>query len=144
ATHRLGITYTFHAKDPAQLFGPDQYFFSLRLYTPPGARLTSSQGFTYTFAGPQQFGASDEPGRQMWGGFVTVADGIPYTLSLAWTVPRAATRDGAGHWRYALTYQHQAGSNQQLALAITLPGAKAPLVHYAGPLETDKQFAANF
>lgn len=137
ATHDLTITYNFKVTDPSVLFGADIYATYLRIYAPSNAQLTSVEGF-----GPQ--GASDEPGRQMWGGIVKVADGKPYTIHIVWSVPKAATSDKAGHWSYRLVFQHQSGSNQQLALTVTTPGAKAPAVSYNGVLDMDKTYTVNY
>ncbi len=146
ATHHLTITYAFDsAKHPdlqLVLFGRDFYMTYLRVYTPANARLVSYDGFNGVFGGGSylQIGTSDEPGHQMWGGYVYVSDAIAYVLHFDWSVPAAATRDRAGHLRYTLQFQHQAGSNQRLDLTIATPGGKAPALAYKGPLDQDRAF----
>jgi hypothetical protein len=142
ATHHLTIAYRFDsATNPAirpYLYGLDYYGIYLRVYTPPNAQLASLEGLKWSY---NQIGVSDEPGRQMWGGYVFLSDGVPYSLHFVWSVPDAATEDDAGHWSYHLTIQHQSGSNQQLNLTVTMPGAAAPVVSYTGALDQDRAFS---
>jgi hypothetical protein len=136
ATHQLAISYDFAAADPSQaylLFGRYYYTTYLRIYTPPGAELKHVDGF---LPGTAALDASDEPGRQMWGGEVTVQEGVPYTLHFTWSVAHAAVRDAAGHWHYTLEYQHQAGSSQ--TLHVTIAGAGRATVTFSGALTTDQ------
>jgi hypothetical protein len=137
ATHHLTITYNYKVTNLQLLFGVDRYLTYLRIYAPANAKLTSAQGFH-----PE--GTSDQPGRRMWGGLVYVADGVPFSIHMVWSVPNAATMDKAGHWSYQLVFQHQAGSNQQLALTVTPPGATAPVVTYKGALDMDKAYTINY
>jgi hypothetical protein len=142
ATHNLTVTYKFdssaHPELRSYLYGRRIYRAYLRIYTPPSARLSALDGFTGRF---QQINKSDEPGRQMWGGYVYVHDGDPYTLHFTWTTPQVATRDASGQWRYALTVQRQSGVNEWLELLITAPGATAPALHYTGALDRDTTFS---
>jgi hypothetical protein len=142
ATHQLTITYSFNsATFPAirdYLFNADWYLTYLRVYVPPGAHLAAWAGFSSS-RGFQQIGRSDDPERQMWGGYVLVRDGVPYSLHFTWSVPGAGS-EVAGQMHYALTVQHQAGSNQQLHLTIAVPGAATPVVTYAGALDQDRTF----
>ena len=146
ATHHLTITYAFdsskHADLQLVLFGRDFYMTYLRVYTPANAQLVSYDGFNGVFGGGSylQIGTSDEPGHRMWGGYAYVPDAIPHVLHFVWSVPAAATRDRAGHLRYTLQFQHQAGSNQRLDLTIATPGGKAPALAYKGPLDQDRAF----
>lgn len=141
AMHDLTITYNFKATDPSILFGVDRYRTYLRVYTPANAKLISVSGLDF---GSNEINASDEPGRQMWGGYVNVRDGQPYSLHFVWSAPNSATADKDGHWHYQLTFQHQAGSNQQLVLTITEPGAKTPAVTYTGVLDVDKTYSLTY
>jgi hypothetical protein len=142
ATHHLTITYDFNsARNPGirpYLFDADWYRTYLRVYVPPTARLQAQDGFNW---GSVQLGPSDVPGRTMWGGYLLARDGVPYALHFAWSVPHAATADTSGQRSYTLTVQHQAGSNQQLDLRITGPGATAPSASYQGVLDQDRAFA---
>jgi hypothetical protein len=141
AIHQLTITYQFdsstHPDLRSYLYGRRVYRTYLRIYTPPEAKLASLDGFKGRF---QQINVSDEPDRQMWGGYVYVRDGVPYTLHFTWSVPQVATRNSDGHWRYALTVQRQAGANQLLDLTISAPGAVTPTLSYAGALDRDRVF----
>ncbi len=142
ATHHLTITYHFDSStNPGMrsyFFGVDWYLTYLRVYAPPNAQLASQDGFNW---GHTEINASDEPGRQMWGGFVYVRDGVPYALHFVWSMPGAVTQDAAGHPRYTLITQHQSGSNQQLNLTIAAAGATSPLASYSGALDQDRTFS---
>jgi hypothetical protein len=145
ATHRLTITYRFDSStNPSlreYLYGSNFYLTYLRVYASPDARLVSVDGFN---RGEEEINASDEPGRQMWGGLVWVWDGIPYSLHFVWSVPHSATWDTTGHWRYTLDIQHQAGSNQQLNLTIVAPGARNSAVTYRGALDQDQNYSVAY
>jgi hypothetical protein len=142
ATHDLTITYKFdsstHPELRRYLYGRRIYRSYLRVYTSPGAKLSALDGFSERF---QQINMSDEPGRQMWGGYVYVRDGVPYTLHLTWSTPQMAMRDATGQWRYALTIQRQSGANQYLELQVSVPGATAPALGYAGAFDRDHTFS---
>jgi hypothetical protein len=137
ATHNLTITYRFHASNLALLYGPDRYKTYLRIYTPTNSRLVTLSGLN-NILGADQINHSDLAGRQMWGGYAIVSDGIPYTLHVSWVVSHAATRDSQGHWHYTLDYQRQAGANQVLDVTINVPGQKNPAASFSGALLTDK------
>ncbi|HEY7348003.1 MAG TPA: DUF4012 domain-containing protein [Ktedonobacterales bacterium] len=137
ATHNLTITYNYKVTDPKTLFGQDRYLTYLRVYAPANAKLKSLKGLN---GGSNQINHSDEPGRQMWGGYVNVQDGKRYSLHLIWSVPNAATADASAHWHYQLIFQHQSGSNQQLTLTVTAPGARAPILTYKGTIDKDKTY----
>lgn len=143
ATHDLTITYRFHAADLALLYGPDRYQTYLRIYTPPGARLTALSGLQ-NILGADQINHSDLPWRQMWGGYVIVEDGVPYTLHVVWTVPQAASRDSQGHWHYTLDYQRQVGAQQILHVSIGVPGDKAPKASFNGALVSDERLSVTY
>jgi hypothetical protein len=142
ATHNLTITYKFdsstHPELRRYLYGRRVYRTYLRVYTSPDAKLSAFDGFSERF---QQINKSDEPGRQMWGGYVYVRDGVPYTLHLTWSTPQMATRDASGQWRYALTIQRQSGVNEYLDLQVTTPDATTPALSYSGALEQDRVFS---
>jgi hypothetical protein len=143
ATHRLTISYDFNtARDPAMRPYVVAYYYKtyLRVYTPPPARLASFDGFN---AGYAEINASDQLGFQMWGGYVLMRDGVPYTLHFTWSVPTVGTKDATGHWRYQVEYQHQAGSDQQLHLTVTTPGDSGPALVYNGALDQDRTFSIN-
>ncbi len=74
----------------------------------------------------------------MWGGYITVPDSVPYVLNFVWTVPHTELIDSQGALAYQVDYQHQSGFNQQLALTIAAPGAKAPVVTVNQPLIEDE------
>jgi hypothetical protein len=141
ATHNLTITYKFdsstHPELRRYLYGRRVYRTYLRIYTSPDAKISALDGFSERF---QQINKSDEPGRQMWGGYVYVRDGVPYMLHLTWSTPQMATRDASGQWRYTLTIQRQAGVNEYLDLQVTAPGATTQL-SYVGALNNDRVFS---
>lgn len=140
ATHHLTIRYDFNtARDPAVVpyMVGDYYKTYLRVYTPPQAHLTAVKGFN---AGNEELHRSDQAGFQMWGGYVYIHDGVPYTLHFVWSVPHAALQEATGHWRYQLAVQHQAGSDQRLQLTVTLPGSTRPDRVYRGELDQDRAF----
>ena len=142
ATHNLTITYKFdsstHPELRRYLYGRRVYRTYLRIYTSPDAKLSALDGFSERF---QQINKSDEPNRQMWGGYVYVRDGVFYTLHLTWSTPQVATRDVSGQWRYTLTVQRQSGVNEYLDLQVTAPGATTPALSYGGPLDRDRVFS---
>lgn len=142
ATHQLTLTYKFdsstHPELRRYLYGRRIYRTYLRVYTTQSARLSALDGFSERF---QQINMSDEPGRQMWGGYVYVRDGEPYTLHFTWSTPQVATRDASGQWRYDLTVQRQAGVNEYLNLQVSAPGATTPTLRYSGALEHDQVFS---
>jgi hypothetical protein len=142
ATHQLTITYSFDSKAQPELrrylYGRRVYRTYLRVYTSPAAQLASLDGFSERF---QKINQSDEPGRQMWGGYVYVRDGTPYTLHFLWSSPQMATRDALGQWRYKLTVQRQSGAKQILDLQVTTPGAKTPALRFTGALAGDRVFS---
>jgi hypothetical protein len=142
ATHNLTITYKFdsstHPELRRYLYGRRVYRAYLRVYTSPGAKLSALDGFSERF---QQISKSDEPGRQMWGGYIYVRDGVFYTLHLTWSTPQVATRDASGQWHYALTIQRQAGVNEYLDLQVSTPDATTPALSYSGPLNNDRVFS---
>lgn len=141
ATHDLTITYNFkHSGDPSIdffLYGLHSYRTYVRIYAPPNSQLLSGTGFN---GGQVQLNHSDEPGRQMWGGYVVVRDGVPYTLHFRWSVPQAATIDKADHLHYTLIFQHQAGSRQALTLKIIPPASGSTVLSYTGALDRDRAF----
>jgi hypothetical protein len=145
ATHNLTITYKFdsstHPELLRYLYGRRVYRTYLRIYTPPDAKLSALNGFSERLQQFQQINKSDEPGRQMWGGYVFVQDGVFYTLHLTWSTPHVATRDAAGQWHYALTVQRQSGVNEYLDLQVTTPNATTPSLIYAGALNSDHVFS---
>ncbi|HEX8732317.1 MAG TPA: DUF4012 domain-containing protein [Ktedonobacterales bacterium] len=143
ATHNLTITYRFRATNLALLYGPDRYQTYLRIYAPSAARLKSISGLK-NILGHDQVNHSDLSWRQMWGGYVLVANGVPYTLHLVWVVPHAATCASDGHCAYTLVYQRQPGAQQALDLTISAPGQKKPAAAFSGPLVTDKLFSVDF
>jgi hypothetical protein len=143
AKHDLTITYRFAVTNPAELYGPDYYLTYLRIYAPASAQLVSQQGFT-NLNGSDQISHSDQPGYQMWGGYLMVQDGVPYTLHLTWHVPHAAARASTGKTTYALDYTHQAGLQQTLNTTITTPGTSHPASHFAGRLNGDKVLTVTY
>jgi hypothetical protein len=142
ATHHLSIVYNFSsASDPGMvhyLYGRDYYQTYLRVYAPKNSKLLSYSGFN---GGDEQINASDEPDRQMWGGYVIVQDGVPYTLHFSWSVAKAATKDQSGQWHYQLVFQHQAESRQHLTLTVTVPGSTKPALTFNGNLDRDESLA---
>jgi hypothetical protein len=143
ATHHLIVSYDFNsASNPSMthyLYGRQVYRTYLRVYAASNAKLLSYDGFN---GGWLQINKSDEPDRQMWGGYVNVQDGVRYSLHFTWTVANAATKDGAGVWHYPLVFQHQAESRQRLVLTITFPGSSKPALSYHGNLDRDREFTA--
>jgi hypothetical protein len=145
ATHNLTITYKFdsstHPELLRYLYGRRVYRTYLRIYTPPDAKLSALDGFSERLQQFQQINKSDEPGRQMWGGYVYVRDGVFYTLHFSWSTPQVATRDASGQWHYALTLQRQSGVNEYLDLQVSAPDATTPALSYAGALDQDRVFS---
>ena len=145
ATHNLTITYKFdsstHPELRRYLYGRRVYRTYLRIYTSPDAKLSALDGFSERLQQFQQINKSDEPGRQMWGGYVYVRDGVFYTLHFTWSTPQVATRDASGQWHYALTIQRQSGVNEYLDLQVTAPDATTPALSYAGALDQDRVFS---
>ncbi|HUY75992.1 MAG TPA: DUF4012 domain-containing protein [Ktedonobacterales bacterium] len=145
ATHHLTVSYLFNsASQPSLihfLYKKDYYLTYLRIYVPASAHLVSFTGFN---DGHVNTTKSDLPGHQMWAGLVDLPDGATYTLNFVWTVPSVATSDGAGHWRYALDYQRQSGSDQQLTLSVMAPGVKRPIVSFKGALDKDHTFTTTY
>lgn len=137
ATHHLTLTYRYHVTNAAELYGPDYYRTYLRIYASGSAQLLSLQGFT-NMNGDDQIGHSDQAGYQMWGGYLILQDGTPYTLRISWRVPHAAIRGADGRYTYALEYTRQAALQQMLNTTISVPGSSHPAYHYAGKLEGDK------
>ena len=136
ATHNLTITYKFdsstHPELLRYLYGRRVYRTYLRIYTSPDAKLSALDGFSERLQQFQQINMSDEPGRQMWGGYVYVRDGVFYTLHFTWSTPQVATRDASGQWHYALPIQRQSGVNEYLDLQVTTPDATTPALSYSG------------
>ncbi len=144
ATHHLTMTYSFDSsRNPSMryyLYGARIYHTYLRVYAPPSAQLVSLDGFNGTNV---QINTSDAPGHQMWGGYVWVWDGVPYSLHFVWSVPGGAAEDVLGRRSYTLTVQRQAGANQQLNLTVAAPGMRSPLISYSGALDQDRTFNAS-
>jgi hypothetical protein len=141
AIHHLTITYIFKKSEvPGMihyLYGRDYYQTYLRVYTPTNASLQTFGGFN---GGDEQINKSDELNRQMWGGYVHVQDNIAYSLHFIWSVQNVVIKNSAGQIHYALVFQHQAGSNQNLNLSVTLVGTPKPIFTYAGKLDHDHIF----
>jgi hypothetical protein len=142
ATHALSITYRFHASDLAALYGPDVYVTYVRVYVPAGAQLTHVEGLSDIYRADQLSGRSDEPDRQMWGGYVVVRDSQPTTLRLSWVVPHVVGADPSAPL-YRLDFQHQEGSMQTLRLSLRRPGANSFDATYTGALDRDLVFTVN-
>jgi hypothetical protein len=143
ATHQMTVTYQFNVTDPAELFGPFYYRSYLRVYAPATAQLVSLTGLT-NLDGDDQISHSDLDGHQMWGGFVVVQNGQPYTLHFTWKVPKAASPLPNGQHTYTLVYSHQAGAQQQLAVSMSVAGKKSPASTYTGPLQADKYLSLTY
>ncbi|MGO8947347.1 MAG: DUF4012 domain-containing protein [Ktedonobacterales bacterium] len=137
ATHHLTLTYRFDVTNPTELYGPDYYLTYLRIYAPATAQLLSLQGFT-NFNSDDRIGRSDQPGYQMWGGYLLIQDGTSYTLYLSWRVPHAALHFANGRYTYALEYTHQAGLQQALSTVVGVPASSRPAYQYTGDLDGDK------
>jgi len=140
ATHHLTVTYNWNVTDTTQLYGPFYYWTYPRIYAPKSAHLLSIQGFTNLY-GYDQINHSDEPGYQMWGGFLIIHDKVPHTLQLTWQVPHAAKRGANGQFAYALEYTRQAALHEVLTTTITVSGASRPVYKYSGHLTGDKVIA---
>jgi hypothetical protein len=146
ATHHLTLTYRFDVTNPAELYsnGADYYLTYLRIYTPARSQLVSQQGFTNLY-GDDRIGNSDQPGYQMWGGFLFIQDRTPYTLHLSWRVSRAAPRGAHGKYTYALDYNRQAGSQQLLSVTVRVAGSTSrPLYTFAGHLYENKIISVSY
>ncbi len=144
ATHELTITYNFDSSTAPSmihyLYGRDYYRPYVRIYLPQTAKLLSLEGF---IGGQNPSGFSDEPGRQMWAGYIFVQDGVPYSLSLKWTVPNVVTHPNATSSSYALDFQHQAGSNQYLNVTVSQVGIEKPVLVYHAALDRDQLFTVS-
>jgi len=92
---------------------------------PPGSIL-------HTQAGWEPRGTSKAFGRAVWAGFFTLNYGQTKTITLNWTVPKAASKDVHG-WHYQYLLQRQAGTQWTINLHMTLPSC-AVVTHTSGEL----------
>ncbi|MDQ2716373.1 MAG: DUF4012 domain-containing protein [Chloroflexota bacterium] len=116
-THHLSIEYAWTSV--GSVYGTGLYRDYVRVYVPPGSTLLSQNGW-------QPHGTSEAFGREVWAGFFTFSYGLTHTITLQWTVPHAAVRDGRG-WQYHYLVQRQAGVQWQLHLQVGLPACATAL-----------------
>ena len=89
------------------------YLDYLRVYAPKGSVLQAQSGWS-----PR--GSGQSYGLQEWAGLFTLNYGHSGTVSLTWTVHKAAVHDAHG-WHYTYLIQRQAGIAWNLHLQVTLP-----------------------
>ena len=115
----LAITYTNQSRPEHR---PDVRFVStyrtlLRVFVPPGATLTSASGFDGDIT------SSQECGRQVFGGQVSVAEGASSQVSLSYRLPTTAVASG-----YDLLVQQQPGVPPG-HLSVSVAPATQPAAH---------------
>lgn len=109
--HRATIRYAWTIA--GQDYGHPLYRDYLRVYVPPGSRLQSQGGW-------QSLGTSEAFGHEVWAGFFTLVYGQTRAITLTWTVPGVARKDG-GKWQYSYLMQRQAGKQETVDVRIALP-----------------------
>lgn len=110
AIHHTTLTYAWAFK--GQSYDLPFYQDYVRVYMPPGSILSTQDGW-------QPMGRSEAFGHQVWAGFFRLYPGQSRAVSLIWTVPGAARRQGRA-WQYQDMIQRQAGAHWTLHLQITL------------------------
>lgn len=143
STHHLTLTYKYQVTNPAEVYGPSYYRTYLRVYAPGTAQLLSLQGFA-NINGDDQINHSDQPGYQMWGGYLILQNGTTHSLRISWQVPHAAIQGDDGRYTYVVDYTRQAGLQQVLNTTISVPGSSRPAYQFAGRLEGDKLITISF
>lgn len=153
ANHVTTLSYTFPTGPDVlkNTFSvtPRKYWSYTRVYVPPAAKLLSVSGWN-AVAKTTAFG------RQVWGSETRLTYGNTVTITLKWTLPGAAVKQG-NLWTYDFMAQHQAGVTWNLDEQIQLPNcAKSitttqPLkvagkqsVAFSGPLSKDFQSSAQY
>lgn len=117
AHHHTTLTYSWPIKPGGDdAYGHDRkdtYSDYLRIYTPPGSVLGSLQGLSY-------LSTSTAFGREVWGGNLVFYYGGTYSVTVDWTLPKAATRS-ATNWHYQDFIERPPGITWQLDVQLTLP-----------------------
>lgn len=114
-THHATLRYAWTMA--GQIYGSSLYRDYIRIYVPPNSILIRQDGW-------QPHGTANAFGRKVWAGFFELAYGQTRTITLVWTVPRAASRDQNG-WHYQYVIQRQAGILWKLNLRVGLPSCAA-------------------
>jgi hypothetical protein len=155
ATHHLTVTYKRNQVSLTEIYAAvgaynTRYHSYSRVYLPPSAVIKSQSGWVNP-------GSETAFGRKELHGTTLVNfDQTPFTVSLAWTVPKAATHDASG-WHYNLLWEKQAGITWQVHVQLSLPscskitgtpqGFTNTSAHGASvneTLENDVQFALDY
>lgn len=111
AVHRTTVRYAWTV--PGRNYGSQRYRDYVRIYVPSGSSLSRQDGW-------QPFGTSTAFGDQVWTGFFTLTYGQTRSVTLVWTLPRAAKKDTSG-WHYQYMLQKQAGVQRMLHVQVILP-----------------------
>ncbi len=131
AVHHLTLRYAWTT--PGQMYGSPLYRDYVRVYVPVGSVLQGQDGW-------QLRGTSQDFHSQVWAGFFTLVYGQVRTITLTWSVPRAATKDAHG-WQYQELIQRQAGAVWTVHVQIILPTCAALTSQPGGMVSTDIQSA---
>ncbi|HLG75591.1 MAG TPA: DUF4012 domain-containing protein [Ktedonobacteraceae bacterium] len=118
ATHHATLTYNWPLTQESlnNNYGNSttNYTDYLRIYTPPGSTLQTHDGL-------DAIDSSQHFKRQVWGSDFSLDIGHSKVITLTWTVPAAAHKDGHG-WQYQFLLQRQPGVLWHLDLHVHLPG----------------------
>ncbi len=122
AVHRTTIVYAWTL--PGRDYGHPIYRDYVRIYTPPGSKLSEQEGW-------QPLGSSTAYGDQVWAGFFTLVYGQTRTITLVWTSYGVARNDVNG-WHYQYLLQRQAGIQRTLNVQVQLPACERVTGRSAG------------
>ncbi|GLV55965.1 hypothetical protein KDH_28090 [Dictyobacter sp. S3.2.2.5] len=115
ATHHMMLHYAWTTRGSA--YGLPLYRDYVHIYVPRGSVLKRQIGW-------QPRGTSSDAGHMVWAGFFTLSRNQTHTITLTWSVPHAAVRNG-DDWRYHPMLQKQAGAVWITHIQILLPTCAA-------------------
>lgn len=115
AVHHLTLQYAWTLK--GNIYGNSTYRDYVRVYAPAGSTLQTQRGWTAR-------GTSQAFNHEVWAGFFKLAFGQTRIITLAWSVPHAATLT-AHTWHYQEMIQRQAGALWTASARVTLPACAA-------------------
>jgi Protein of unknown function (DUF4012) len=134
AIHHTVIKFTWTVSGPPpNFYGSTLYRAYVRVYMPVNSVLHAQAGWS-----PRDKGIAS--GRRFWGGSFSVNYPSMGTITLAWSVAGAASKDTRG-WHYLYLLQRQAGAQQQMNLQITFPSCAAIVDTSPGVVKDSKQHA---
>jgi len=122
AVHHTTIVYAWTL--PGRDYGHPIYRDYVRIYTPPGSKLSEQQGW-------QPHGKTTAYGDQVWAGFFTLIYGQTRTITLIWTSYSVAKK-AANDWHYQYLLQRQAGIQRTLNLQVLLPACETVVSRSGG------------